>query len=73
MSQRLRKLVGSIVLVVFVIAYALVVMVVAAAWLQGASGLVQLVFFLVTGLAWVIPAGLLIRWMQRPRSGETSR
>jgi len=23
-------------------------------------------FFLTAGLAWVIPAGLLIRWMQRP-------
>jgi hypothetical protein len=27
---------------------------------------VQFAFFLTTGLAWIIPAGLLIRWMQRP-------
>jgi hypothetical protein len=31
-----------------------------------ASKLVELVFYVVAGLAWVIPAGLLIRWMQRP-------
>ena len=27
---------------------------------------VQFAFFLTAGLAWVIPAGLLIHWMQRP-------
>jgi hypothetical protein len=26
----------------------------------------QLFYFVAAGLAWVIPAGLLIRWMQRP-------
>jgi hypothetical protein len=27
---------------------------------------VQFAFFLTTGFAWIIPAALLIRWMQRP-------
>jgi hypothetical protein len=27
---------------------------------------VQFAYFVTAGLAWVIPAGLLIRWMQRP-------
>jgi hypothetical protein len=26
----------------------------------------QVIYFFVAGLAWTIPAGLLIRWMQRP-------
>jgi len=26
----------------------------------------QFAYFVTAGLAWVIPAGLLIRWMQRP-------
>ena len=26
----------------------------------------QFAYFLVAGLLWVLPAGLLIRWMQRP-------
>jgi hypothetical protein len=67
MSDRLRKLIGAIVLVIFVIIYALIVMTVAAAKLPGASGLAQLAFYLVTGLAWVVPAGALIYWMQKPR------
>jgi hypothetical protein len=26
----------------------------------------QFAYFLVAGVAWVVPVGLLIRWMQRP-------
>lgn len=67
MPDRLRKLIGSIVLVIFVVIYALIVMTIAAAKLPGASGLAQLAFYLVTGLAWVVPAAALIYWMQKPR------
>ena len=67
MPERLKKLIGGILLVVFVCVCALTVMTVAAAKLPGTSGLTQLVFYLVGGLAWVIPAGALIAWMQKPR------
>lgn len=67
MTDRLRKLIGSIALVVFICLYALVAMTVAAARLPGTSGWTQLAFFTVVGLAWVIPAAGLIYWMQKPR------
>lgn len=67
MSLRLKKLIGTVVLVAFVCAYALVVMTVAAAKLPGTSRLAQLAFFAVAGLAWVFPAAALIAWMQKPR------
>ena len=66
MPQRLRKFVGTIVLVIFVAFYSLTAMTVAAAKLPGTSSLVQLLFFVVAGLAWVIPAAPLVAWMQRP-------
>ena len=66
MPQRLRKLVGTILLVLFVSVYALTAMTVAAAKLPGASGLAQFAFFLIAGTIWVLPAGALIAWMQRP-------
>lgn len=66
MPDRLRKLVGSVLLVVFVFFYALTAMTVAAAKLPGTSRLTQFVFYVVVGLAWVIPAGALIFWMQKP-------
>ena len=46
-------------------------MTVAAAKLPGASGLVQLVFFVVAGLIWVIPAAALITWMSKARKAES--
>ncbi|MHA1189636.1 MAG: DUF2842 domain-containing protein [Alphaproteobacteria bacterium] len=67
MNIRTRKLLGTIILVAFVCLYALIAMTIAAAKLPGTSGLVQLVFFVIAGLIWVLPAGLLIRWMVRPR------
>ena len=66
MPQRLRKLVGTVALVVFVCLYALTAMTVAAAKLPDASGLVQLLYFTVAGLIWIVPAAPLIAWMQKP-------
>ena len=66
MPPRLRKLVGTILLVAFVSLYALTAMTIAAAKLPGTSGLTQLVFFVVAGTIWIIPAGALIAWMQKP-------
>jgi Protein of unknown function (DUF2842) len=63
---RTRKLVGTVALLVFLAAYALAVVSIGAGRITTASPLAQLVFFVVAGLAWVVPAGLLIRWMQRP-------
>ncbi|MYZ48489.1 DUF2842 domain-containing protein [Propylenella binzhouense] len=66
MRQRIRKLVGTLVLVAFVLLYALVVMTIAAAKLPGTSSWVQLAFFVVGGLVWVIPAAVLVWWMAKP-------
>lgn len=65
MPQRLRKLIGAIALVAFVTVYALIAMTIAAAKLPGTSIATQTIFFVVAGLIWVIPAGLLISWMQK--------
>ena len=66
MRQRTRKLIGTAFLAVFVPFYALVAMTIAAARLPGTSGLTQTLFFAIGGLLWVIPAGAIIYWMQRP-------
>jgi hypothetical protein len=41
-------------------------MTVASAKLPGSPGWVELAFFVVAGLIWVIPAGALVVWMQKP-------
>lgn len=69
MRVRIRKLIGATLLLIFIPAYAVVVMTVAVARLPETSLLTHTLFFLVAGLLWVVPAGLIIRWMQRPETG----
>jgi len=66
MSVRTRKLIGTVVLLVFLMLYAWVVVAIGVGRITEAPGYAQFAYFLVAGLLWVIPAGLLIRWMQRP-------
>lgn len=66
MPQRARKLIGTVVLVAFICVYALIVMTIAAAKLPGTSHLFQMVYFLIAGLIWVVPAAGLIYWMGKP-------
>jgi hypothetical protein len=66
MPARTRKLIGTIVLLVFLALYAWSAMVIGAGRITLAPAWMQFAYFLTAGLAWVIPAGLLIRWMQRP-------
>ena len=65
MRGRSRKLFGTIVLLLFVAVYATIAAIIGSGRIAQAPQWVQFAFFLTTGLAWVIPAGLLIRWMQR--------
>ena len=67
MSRRMRKFVGTLLMLLFVVAYALVVNAVAAPILSGASKVVEAIFYIVAGLAWVPPLMLLIRWMEGGR------
>ena len=66
MTVRTRKLIGAAVLLIFIPLYAQLTVMIAVARLPGSSILVQTLFFAVAGLLWVVPAGLIIRWMQRP-------
>ncbi|MEZ5856225.1 MAG: DUF2842 domain-containing protein [Hyphomicrobiaceae bacterium] len=58
-----RALIGTMALVVLLIVYVLAAVALAAAMLPHGSGLVQFLYYAIAGLAWVPPAGLIIRWM----------
>jgi hypothetical protein len=66
MGVRTRKLIGATLLLIFIPAYAVVTMTFAVARLPETSVLTHTLFFAVAGLLWVVPAGLIIRWMQKP-------
>lgn len=66
MTMRTRKLVGTILLMVMITIYALLAMVVAVILeVTTTSKLVELVYYAVAGLLWVLPAAWIIRWMSQ--------
>ena len=66
MPIRLKKLVGSIAIIAMAFIYAMLATTIASAKLADSSGWVHLLYFLVTGLFWVVPAMFIISWMTRP-------
>ena len=66
MPVRLKKLVGTILLVALVIVYAIAATLVAVARLGDASWPVQFAYFLLTAFLWVLPAMAIIKWMLTP-------
>jgi hypothetical protein len=68
MPIRLRKLIGAVVLIVLVVTWALVAMALAQSPLVKANGLVEVIYYVVAGLGWVLPAMPLVRWMSRPNA-----
>ena len=63
---RLRKLIGFVLILVLLFFYALIVMRFAVSTNIPESGVKQFFFYLVMGMAWIIPAGAIIYWMERP-------
>ena len=73
MPPRLKKLIGTFLIVALVIIYALVATTVASYRLAESPWRIHLLYFLISGLIWVIPAMFIIRWMERPKDWKTSR
>jgi hypothetical protein len=65
MPIRLRKLIGAVALLVLVTGWALIAMAVAQFPVIKANGLVEVIYYVVAGLGWVLPAMPLVRWMSQ--------
>lgn len=73
MPIRLKKLIGTVLLIILVVVYSLVATMVAVAQLSQSGPLAHLAFFLFSGLLWILPAMAIIKWMmveKRSASGE---
>lgn len=66
MSMHLRKLIGTVVMLLFIFTYALFAMAVAEGRITEAPKLVQTLAYIALGLIWIIPLMPLIRWMAKP-------
>ncbi|MFO1130922.1 MAG: DUF2842 domain-containing protein [Hyphomicrobiales bacterium] len=66
MNQRSRKAIGTIATVLFIIAYALVMMAVGGMLVVGRGMAFELPFYAVAGAGWLPVVMALIRWMSKP-------
>jgi hypothetical protein len=73
MPPRLRKLIGTVALLVLVSVWALIAMAFAQFPVIKASAVVEFIYYVVAGMGWVLPAMPLVRWMSsKPRSVDTT-
>ncbi|MBB5277578.1 uncharacterized protein (DUF983 family) [Rhizobium rosettiformans] len=63
---KLRSFIGTILIILIVSIYALLATTIATATLATAPWWAHLLYFLLTGLLWVVPAMLVIKWMAGP-------
>lgn len=67
MTQRIRRLVGIVLTVLFMIVYVLIAMAIAGDWAVGRGMAVELPVFILLGIGWVPFVMGLIVWMSKPR------
>ena len=61
--MRLKKLIGTFLLVALVVIYALIASIFAVARLSESGPWVHFLFFLLSGLLWILPAMGIITWL----------
>lgn len=66
MPIRLKKFIGTLVLLVLVAVWALLAMALAQSVLTSTNGLLAAIYYVVMGMGWVLPAMPIIKWMSRP-------
>ncbi|HTT48142.1 MAG TPA: DUF2842 domain-containing protein [Pseudolabrys sp.] len=66
MPVRVRKLIGTIALLLLVTVWGLLAMALAQSVLTDINGFVAAIFYVVAGLGWVLPAMPLVSWMVKP-------
>lgn len=67
MNPRIRKLIGTFIIVFLVCAYAILATIIAVAQLAESHWSIHLLYFAVSGLFWIVPAMFVINWMEGPR------
>jgi len=66
MKDRTRKLIGAVALLLFLAVYTMLALAVAVVLqVNTTDKWVELAFYIIAGLIWVIPAAWIISWMSR--------
>ena len=65
LSPRIKKLISTILILLWILIYSLVVMRLAVNILPEANWLGTLLFYAAAGIIWIIPVGFAFPWMNR--------
>jgi hypothetical protein len=68
MTPRLKKLIGTLVILIWIPVYALIAMVAGIHLLPHAGALGVFLYYLLAGTLWIVPIGLMLPWMHREPS-----
>lgn len=63
LKPRGRKLIGAFLIVVLIAVYALVTVTIASVGLGNAQWYIHMIFFATTGILWIVPAMIIVKWM----------
>ncbi len=66
MTPRVKKLIGTLAIFVWLPIYAVLAMGVARHVLPGAAWYTAFTYYALAGLLWIVPIGLMFPWMHRP-------
>jgi Protein of unknown function (DUF2842) len=72
MPIRIRKLIGTVVLFTLAIVWTLLAMTLAQSALTDVSYWTALLYYVIAGLGWVLPAMPLVWWMVKPDKSVSS-
>ena len=64
-NNRLKKLIGTIIIPIWLIIFIGIVALLAEILLPNLNGLMVFLFYLVSGLIWILPVLPIISWMQK--------
>ena len=64
-NNRKKKLIGTIIILIWLIVFIGIDAIVAEILLPDLNGLMVFLFYLISGLIWIIPIMPIISWMQR--------
>ncbi len=68
LSPSTKKLIGTLLMLLWLVVYAMIAMGIGVRVLPHASGLVTFLYYALAGTLWIIPVGLLLPWMHRDGS-----
>jgi hypothetical protein len=66
MTIRTRKFFGTVALILLATCWALLAMALAQSTLTSVNGWVALIYYIIAGIGWVLPAMPIVKWMSRP-------